>query len=294
MPETKRRVAGSRRESPGARRLLHPEGTSHVSLHIHVQLDYWFERTCDVLLQLEAAAIPEQTIDNAHITITPGEHFARVPAQDNIGERIWLRMQGQCLVDYRADVTINRILDSCENLPAVPPHQLPGETVQYLFPSRYCPSNQFLAFVEDTFGKQEGGAKIVAIRDWISNHLAYVPGSSNAETTAVDTFHSGQGICRDYAHLMITLARAAGIPARIASVYALGVTPPDFHAVAEIFVGGTWHLVDSTGMAKESDMAKIGIGRDAADVAFLTAFGPMVMNSQSVSVEAGVPQASAA
>lgn len=265
-----------------------------MSLRIHVQLDYWFEHPCDVLLQLEVAAIPEQIVEQAHITVTPGEHFARVPAQDNIGERIWIRTEGQWLVDYRADVTINRILDSCENLPAVPLHQLPGETVQYLLPSRYCPSNQFLDFVDANFGGLEGGAKIIAIRDWISNTLSYVPGSSNAETTAVDTFHSHQGICRDYAHLMITLARAAGIPARIASVYALGVTPPDFHAVAEIFLGGTWHLIDPTGMAKESDMAKIGIGRDVADVAFLTAFGPFVMNAQSVSVQASDAKGAAA
>lgn len=256
-----------------------------MSLQIHVQLDYWFEHPCDVLLQLEVAAIPEQIVEQAHFSITPGAHFARVPAQDNIGERIWIRIEGQCLVDYHAVVTINRILDSSNDLPAVPLHQLPGETVQYLLPSRYCPSNQFLAFVEGNFGALEGGAKIVAIRDWISSNLSYVPGASNAETTAVDTFHSGQGICRDYAHLMITLARAAGIPARIASVYALGVTPPDFHAVAEIFLGGTWHLIDPTGMATECGMAKIGIGRDAADVAFLTAFGPFVMNAQSVSVQ---------
>lgn len=129
----------------------------------------------------------------------------------------------------------------------------------------------------------------MAIRDWISGHLSYVPGSSNAETTAVDTFHGGEGICRDYAHLMITLARAAAIPARIASVYAPGVTPPDFHAVAEVFLGGAWHLVDATGMATGRDTAIIGIGRDIGDVAFMTAFGPLVMNSQSVSVQAVGP-----
>ncbi len=84
---------------------------------------------------------------------------------------------------------------------------------------------------------------------------------------------------------MITFARAEGIPARIASVYALGVDPPDFHAVAEVFLGGEWHLVDPTGMAREADMVKIGVGRDAADVAFLTAFGEVKFNAQSVTVE---------
>jgi len=124
------------------------------------------------------------------------------------------------------------------------------------------------------------------MRNWIASHLAYVPGSSHAGTTAVDTFHGREGICRDYAHLLITLARAADIPARFASVYAPGVNPPDFHAVAEIFLGGAWHLVDATGMATPGDMAIIGIGRDSGDVAFLTAFGPLVMNHQNVAVRA--------
>ncbi|WP_306294797.1 transglutaminase-like domain-containing protein [Sphingobium lactosutens] len=124
------------------------------------------------------------------------------------------------------------------------------------------------------------------MRDWIARYFAYVHGVSDRETTALDTFVKRQGICRDYAHVMITFARAAGIPARIANVYALAVEPPDFHAVAEVFVGGEWHLVDATGMAKERDMAKIGVGRDAADVAFLVAFGTAVMHSQSVQVSA--------
>lgn len=257
-----------------------------MSLAIHARLDYFFEQPTDVLLQLEAAAIPEQVIEVAHIDITPTEHFARVASHDQIGERIWLRVQGQLLVDYRATVRIERVLDECLDLPLIPPHQLPGETVQYLWASRYCPSDQFETFVETEFCGVEGGARVIAMRDWIARHFAYVPCVSDSETTALDTFVKRQGICRDYAHVMITFARATGIPARIASVYALGVEPPDFHAVAEVFLGGEWHLVDATGMAKERDMAKIGVGRDAADVAFLTAFGTAVMNSQSVEVSA--------
>lgn len=256
-----------------------------MTLQIHATLDYWFEHPTDVLLQLEAAQIPEQIVEHAWIELSPVDHFARVPAQDGIGERIWIRVQGQLLVDYKARVRIERLLDDCHDLPIMPQHLLPGEAVQYLMASRYCPSDQFHNFVNDRFAEIDGGAKIVAMRDWIAAHLAYTPGSSNADTTALDTFVKREGICRDYAHLMITLARAAGAPARIASVYALGVDPPDFHAVAEVFLGGAWHLVDATGMARERDMAKIGIGRDAADVAFLTAFGNAVMNSQSVSVE---------
>ncbi|WP_380872437.1 transglutaminase [Sphingomonas sp. DBB INV C78] len=256
-----------------------------MTLRIRAQLDYAFEQPTDILLHIEAALIPEQTVESANIEISPTEHFARVPAQDMIGERIWLRVQGQLLVDYQATVTIERLLGDCANLDVIPPHQLPGETVQYLMASRYCPSDQFQPFVDAEFGDLTGGAKVVAMRDWIAGHIAYVSGSSNCGTTALETFVKRQGICRDYAHVMITLARAAGIPARIASVYALGVDPPDFHAVAEIFLGGAWHLVDATGMARERDMAKIGVGRDAADIAFMTAFGRTMLNSQSVSVE---------
>jgi len=257
-----------------------------MKLAIHAQLDYNFAHPTDVLLQLEAAAIPEQSIEAANIAVSENRHFARVPAQDTIGERIWLRVQGRLTVDYQATVSINRLLTDCLSLPAVPPHQLPGETVQYLMASRYCPSDQFQTFVDAEFGGLEGGARVIAMRDWIEKKFAYVPGVSNAGTTALETFVMRQGICRDFAHVMITLTRASGIPARMASVYALGVEPQDFHAVAEVFLGGEWHLVDPTGMAQEAAMAKIGIGRDAADVAFLTAYGQAVMNGQSVSVQA--------
>jgi len=256
-----------------------------MKLAIHTRLDYAFDAPTDILVQLEAASnLPEQTVETSHIELSPHSHFARVAAQDAIGERLWLRVEDRLTVDYRATVTVDRIVRDVPALAKVPPHQLPGETVQYLMSSRYCPADQFEAFVAATFPDIEGGALVAAIRDWVQTHLSYVPGVSTAATTAADTFIRRQGVCRDYAHLVITLVRASGIPARIASVYALGVEPQDFHAVAEVFVGGEWHLVDATGMAEEGAMAKIGIGRDAADVSFLTAFGTARLNSQSVEV----------
>ena len=257
-----------------------------VILEIQVQLEYAFERACSVLLQIEAAARPEQVIRQAHIAVTPAGHFARVPAQDGFGERIWLSVAGRMLADYRATVAIDRPAHDPAALAAVPLHRLPGEAVQYLLPSRYCQSHQFVDFVESQFGTLSGGTKVAAICDWVAGHLSYVPGASHSGTTAIDTFHAGEGICRDYAHLMITLARAADIPARIASVYAPGVTPPDFHAVAEVYLEGGWQLFDPTGMAQPDEIAVIGIGRDSGDVAFLTAFGPLEMIGQSVTVQA--------
>ncbi|MCB2059151.1 MAG: transglutaminase family protein [Novosphingobium sp.] len=256
-----------------------------MKLSIRTQLEYEFPEQTDVLLQLEAAAIPEQIIEAAHIDISPTEHFARVAGHDTIGERIWLRVQGKLNVDYSADVAIDRLTSDCGSLNAVPTHLLPGETVEYLLPSRYCPSDQFQNLVEAEFGGLQGGAKVMAICDWIRNNLAYVAGSSDASTSALETFVARRGVCRDFAHLMICLTRASAIPARFASVYALGVEPQDFHAVPEVFLDGTWYLVDPTGMARAEDMAKIGIGRDAADVSFLTSYGTTLLNLKSVAVE---------
>ncbi|MBH9537415.1 transglutaminase-like domain-containing protein [Novosphingopyxis sp. YJ-S2-01] len=257
-----------------------------MRIRIHSQLDYNFEASTDLLLQLEAAMIPEQFVEQAHIALPPKlEHFARVPAHNDIGERLWLRTSGNVVIDYNAVVRIDRVLADVSTLPAVPPHQLPGETIEYLWPSRFCPSDQFQSFVEAEFGDLQGGAKVAAMLDWIADRFSYVPGSSGPDTTALESFVKREGVCRDYAHVMVTLARAAAIPARVAAVYALGVEPQDFHAVAEVFLGGSWHLVDATRMAEEGGMAKIGVGRDAADVSFLTAYGSAHMNAQTVEVE---------
>ena len=81
---------------------------------------------------------------------------------------------------------------------------------------------------------------------------------------------------------MVALCRAAQIPARIASVFAPGVEPPDFHAVAEVYLEGTWHLIDPTGMAEADEMALIAVGRDAVDVAFLTTVTATELQTQTV------------
>lgn len=256
-----------------------------MRLSIQAQLDYALPFPADILLQLEAAILPEQQIEQAHIELSECEHFARVAGHDNIGERIWLSAKDRLIVNYTAIVSVNRIINDCANLPQVPMHLLPGETVDYLMPSRFCPSDEFQTFVQSEFAGLEGGQKVIAIREWVNSHIIYTPGSSDAFTTAIDSFVKRQGVCRDFTHVMISLVRAAGIPARFASVYAPGVQPQDFHAVTEVFLGGEWHLMDATGMAHESAMAKIGIGHDAADVAFLTSYGEARLNTQKVSVE---------
>lgn len=269
-----------------------------MPIAISASFAFELDQPTDVLLQFEAAAIPEQRILSSNTSMTEAEKLARVPAQDDIGDRIWLRAQGRFDVSYQARVAPQRVLADLVALDQMDPHELPGETVEYLFDSRYCPADRFQSFAEAQFGTTRGGERIAAIRDWIAGHFTYAPGSSGPETTAVDSFIARQGICRDYAHTVIALARASTIPARYVACYAPGVEPQDFHAVAEVFLndpetpgGGAWHIVDATGMADPSLAAKIGVGRDAADVSFLTSFGPSRFLSSEVSVETIADQA---
>ena len=260
------------------------------TIGIHTLLDYDFCTPTDILLQIEAALIPEQTVQNPRLTTTPSEHFSRVAAQDLIGERIWLRHEGRFTAEYTAEVTVHRILGELEGLKAVPPHLLPGETVQYLMDSRYCPATRLQEFVGTEFAGKSGGALVVAIRDWITGHYRYAPGSSDSDTTALDTIIERRGVCRDYAHTLVALTRAAAIPARFVSAYAPDVQPQDFHAVAEVFLanpdgaGGAWHLVDATGMANAAEIIKIGVGRDAADCSFLTSYGWAELKNKEIAV----------
>ncbi len=150
----------------------------------------------------------------------------------------------------------------------------PAEWAAALRPSRYCPSDQLEGFATTEFDRTLPRAALVtAVAGWVHDRLVYTTGSSRPVDTAVDTLLAGRGVCRDYAHLTITLLRALEIPARLVAVYAPGLDPMDFHAVVEADVEGAWCVVDATGLAPTSSLVRICSGRDAADTAFLSLFG---------------------
>lgn len=254
---------------------------------IEVELEYNLAEPGPVLMMLEAAGASGQELHRTFIDFGSVDHFARVPGEEGIGERIILRTADHIRCRYAAEVTVSRPRPDLARLPANEVDEMPGDALRYLLPSRYCQAERFMSFATQRFGALTGGAKVQAIRDWVEQGLDYVPGASTASTTAADTFLERRGVCRDYAHLMIALCRAAQIPARIASVYAPSVEPPDFHAVAEVFLDGGWHLVDPTGMATADEMALIAVGRDATDVAFMTTMTGAEMQRQSVTVRRG-------
>ncbi|MCK0169209.1 transglutaminase family protein [Jannaschia sp. S6380] len=255
-----------------------------MDLRIEAALSYDFDAPTDLLLQVELARAAGQNIVEDALFTTPVEGFVRIDGGSAFGTRAWMQAEGRLDVTYRAQVTIDRPDPDWAALTANPPRTMTAEATSFLMPSRYCPSDEFEAFVWAEFDGLDGGARVAAMRDWIEGAFRYVPGTSNSATTARESFVQRQGVCRDYAHVMIAFARASGIPARMASVYAPDVDPPDFHAVAEVWLEDAWHLIDATGMTTASRMAMIGIGRDAADVSFLTSFGMARMVGQKVDV----------
>ena len=257
-----------------------------MRLQIEVDLDYWFPEPADVLLQVEVAAMADQRIEAEDLKVWSDTPIRAVTGEEGIGQRCWGRGQGGWQAQYRAIVAIDRPTIDIRGLPPTSPRLFDGHLTSFLLPSRYCPSDRFEGFVAREFAGLSGGALAHAIVEWVRGNLDYRSNASTGETTALDTFASRSGVCRDYAHLVVALARAGGIPARCVSAYAPGVTPPDFHAVAELWLDGGWHLVDATGMGGCGDIARVCIGRDATDIAFMTVFGTADLYRQEVRVTA--------
>lgn len=253
-------------------------------LQIAVHLHYAVQAETDIILQITVPSFADQRVISEEVLLSDSLYNSSVLGEERFGERRLLHIDKDFECHYRARVELDRALLDIAPLPAVAPHRLPNDALRYLMPSRYCQSDELQSFVEAEFGDSGGGERIVRIRDWIFENFRYSSEASNGQTTAVDTFVHRQGVCRDFAHVLIALARASSIPARFVSAYAPFVTPQDFHAVAEVYLDNTWHLVDATGMAASNQIARIGVGLDAAEVSFLSSFGPIMFQNQSVQV----------
>ncbi len=150
------------------------------------------------------------------------------------------------------------------------------DTIAALRPSRYAQSDEVFATARRLFRGLSGRGLVEAVSEFVATSVTYTPGMSLGTDSAVTTLASGQGVCRDYAHLVIALLRAMDVPARYVACYAPRLDPMDFHAVAEVLVEGEWCVVDATRLAPRTSLVRIGTGRDAADCAFLSYHGGYV------------------
>lgn len=250
---------------------------------IDAVLDYTFPQPVDVLLAMRAQRGRDQFIVEEHLSSTGRSRLADVNGVGASDRRNWMEAEGDVSVRYQAVVEVSRGCQSLAGRMVPPLTRMPGSVLTYLMPSHYSAGRTLEAFALSQFGHLRGGDQVRAMADWIEANITYTPGASDAGTTAADTFESREGVCRDYAHVLISFCRAVGIPARMVSAYAPGLNPPDFHAVVDVWLDCAWHLVDPTGMSTPEKLVRIIAGRDAADISFMTVFGAAELNSQTVS-----------
>lgn len=255
-----------------------------MRFQIQAEMTYDFAERCEVLLLLEAAHGPDQTVHRERLDMTPAADLARLDDSATGERRGVFTAQGRVQLRYEAEVEVQAREFGLQGAVAVPIRDLPGEALRYLRASRYCPSDRFEGFAEREFGRLSGGDKVARIMSWIASHVDYRPGVSDAASTALDTFVDRAGVCRDFTHLAISLCRAADIPARAVSAYSWKLEPPDLHAVVEVYLGGRWRLVDPTGRAPVEGLVRVATGLDAADIAFMTIFGRAELVAQAFAI----------
>ncbi len=227
--------------------------TSHIVLDVAEQADLVFAvavahayaPTSETL----TATLDGRPVELAELTDAHGGRLHRVTSSP-----------GTLELDYAATIE-----------GAAPPlHSDETELLVYGRPSRYAESDALAPTAAAEFeGIDDPAAVLTAVASWVGTHLSYVSGSSLPTDGAIRTLLNRQGVCRDYSHLVVALLRAQGIPARLVAVYAPGLQPMDFHAVAEAWVDGAWRVVDATTLAPRGTLVRIATGRDAADTAFL-------------------------
>ncbi len=179
---------------------------------------------------------------------------------------------------------------------ATPVQDLPEETLPFLLGSRYCETEQLSELAWGLFGQSPTGwGRVQAICDFVHGHVAFGYEHARPTKTAWETYRERTGVCRDYAHLAVALCRCMNIPARYCTGYLtdIGIPPPyapmDFAGWFEAFLGGQWHTFDPRNNVPRMGRVLVARGRDAADVAISTTFGPNKLESFRVWADQVVP-----
>jgi transglutaminase-like putative cysteine protease len=170
--------------------------------------------------------------------------------------------------------------ETAPNIEMTPIADLPDDVLLFLLQSRYCDSDKLADFAWSSFGMMSGGRqRVQAICDFVHAKIRFSYPDARPTRSASDSMYEGIGVCRDFAHLAITLCRCMNIPARYCTGYLgdIGVpidpNPMDFSGWAEVFLDGRWYTIDARHNHPRIGRIVMGRGRDAADVAISTAFG---------------------
>jgi transglutaminase-like putative cysteine protease len=264
-----------------------------VRLHYQIELGYDVRTAgADFVFNIQAAHTPHQRVVNESVLVSQP-----VPTQeytDPINAARWLRLRanaGPLHISYAATVDVWHYRADPTTIPETWLPNLPGATLPFLYPSRFCHSDELSSLARAEFGALwQGYTRVQWICDWVRQRIAFTSGTSGATTTASHTLAQGEGVCRDFAHVMIALCRALNVPARFTTGLDYGADPalgpPDFHAYVEAFLGDRWYLFDPSGTAIPMGFVRLTSGRDAAECAYASIFGDVVPTGRRLHIEA--------
>ncbi|MDZ7685642.1 MAG: transglutaminase family protein [Gammaproteobacteria bacterium] len=204
----------------------------------------------------------------------------------NLCQRV-MAPAGAFSITTSADVMTSDESDRGYGEPFIEIQNLPDSVMSFILPSRFCESDRFFDMAMSIAGTARPGYdQVAAIEAWLRDTIRYMPGTSAIPSSAIEINQAGSGVCRDLSHLGIALCRSISIPARLVVGYLHELEPMDMHAWFEAFVGGRWYTFDAVQTELSGGYVPLGYGRDAADVALYTQFGPLVQSAQQeVTVE---------
>ena len=262
-------------------------------MQLEIDLSYQVsEPGCDFIFNLHAAETSCQHVVSENLSLS--QSLTPEMFRDNVSGNRYFRLRGNpgiLNVSYRATVNVAPNLVDPDSIPETPISALPVSILHYIYPSRYCESDRLSKLAIREFGGLwQGYSRVLAIQNWVRNHVSFASNTTNSNTSAVDTIINQVGVCRDFAHLMIALCRALSIPARFVTGTDYGADPilgpPDFHAYVEVYLGNRWYIFDPSGTTIPMGLVRIGTGRDAADVSFATIFGTITSPAPRISTKA--------
>ena len=170
--------------------------------------------------------------------------------------------------------------------------ELPDDVLIYLLGSRYCDTEKLSQLAWSLFGTvTPGWSRVQAICDYVHQRISFGYHHARADRTAFEGHEERTGVCRDFAHLAVTLCRCMNIPARYCTGYLgdIGVpadpAPMDFSAWFEVYLDGRWFTFDARHNHPRIGRIVMARGRDAADVAISTNFGAVQLARFSVITE---------
>ena len=254
-------------------------------MKIRVGFDFAYEFVAPTPMVLMLNVHPSRASDLIkpdHLRIAPTLPMTRyVDAFGNICSRL-LAPKGELQISADSLVADTGLPDAVD--PAARQHEvaeLPHDTLVFLLGSRYCETDQLMNEAWSLLGKTAPGwARVQAICDFVQSHVRFGYEHARSTRTAIEAARERRGVCRDFAHLAITFCRCMNIPARYCTGYLgdIGAPPDpdpmDFSAWFEVYLGQRWYTFDARHNTPRIGRVLMARGRDAADVAISTTFGP--------------------